>query len=131
MLPEADLAYLQSRWPNHAITQDGSSVLVVLPQFKLPEGFSPQAVDLLLVLPFGFPETQPDMFWVDPRVLLHGQPPQATELQQPFLDRSWQRFSRHLGPGAWKPGVDNLQSWLSMITTLLRREADAGRAAAA
>lgn len=130
MLPAPDLAYLKERWPGHTLAQHGTSVAVVLPEFVLPEGFAPQTVDMLLQLPFGFPETAPDMFWVDPGVTLNGHVPPATEVRETVIGRSWQRFSRHLPPGAWKPGVDNLQSWVSLIQTMLSREACTGRAAA-
>ena len=130
MLPEPDLTYLAARWPGHTITQEGGSVVVILPVYELPVGFDPRRIDLCLMLSFGFPETQPDMFWADPAVTLHGRPPSATEVTQQIVGRIWQRFSRHLAAGAWRPGVDNLQSWISMIGTMLEREASAGRIAA-
>lgn len=130
MLPEADINYLRERWPAHRVEAEGNQVLVVLPDYALPQGFSPQRVDLLVVLPFGFPETQPDMFWVDPEVTVYGQPPATAELRQTFLGRTWQRFSRHLPAGTWRPG-DNLQSWIAQIGTMLAREAAASRPKAA
>lgn len=105
-------------------------MVVVLPGYQLPDGFEPRVIELLLMLPFGFPDTQPDMFWADPHVTLHGAAPQATEMTQPIIGRQWQRFSRHLTPGTWRSGVDDLRSWLSLIATILAREAEQGRAAA-
>ena len=130
MLPEPDISYLAARWPGHTITQEGASVIVVLAGYELPAGFQPRHVDLCLMLPFGFPETQPDMFWANPTVTLHGRPPAATEITQQIIGRTWQRFSRHLPAGAWRPGIDNLQSWVSMIGTMLEREATRERIAA-
>jgi Prokaryotic E2 family E len=130
VLPEPDSTYLAERWPDHTVAIEGSSVVVVLPGYELPVGFEPRRVDLCLILPFGFPETQPDMFWVDPWVTLHGQQPATANQPQQILGRTWQRFSRHLQPGTWRPGVDNLQSWLSAIRTILEREAATGRMAA-
>lgn len=124
------MAFLAERWPGHTITQEGGSVVIVLPGYELPAGFEPRRIDLCLMLPFGFPETQPDMFWADPAVTLHGEPPAATESTQQIVGRSWQRFSRHLPAGAWRPGIDNLKSWLSAIATILEREGAAGQMAA-
>jgi hypothetical protein len=126
VLPEPDQNYLSERWPGHSITTEDNQVVVVLPGFCLPEGFEPRTVEMLLMLPFGFPETPPDMFWVSPRVTLRGAPPQTAELTQQIIGRAWQRFSRHLPAGAWRPG-DNLKSWVTMINTMLQREATTGR----
>lgn len=124
------MTYLAERWPDHKLVQESSSVVVVLPGYELPVGFEPKRVDLCLILAFGFPETQPDMFWVDPWVMLHGQRPATADQPQQIVGRNWQRFSRHLPGGAWRPGIDNLQSWVSAIGTILEREAVAGRMAA-
>ena len=112
------------------MTLDSNQVLVLLPEFGLPNGFSPSVVEMLLPLPFGFPETQPDMFWVPPWVTLHGAIPQNADQTGEFLGRTWQRFSRHLPQGSWRPGIDNLQSWVTAITRMLAREAVCSRLAA-
>jgi hypothetical protein len=124
------MTYLAERWPGHTVAQEGGNVVVVLPDYELPAGFEPRSVDLCVLLPFGFPETQPDMFWADPAVTLHGRAPAATEITQQIIGRTWQRFSRHLPAGAWRPGIDSLQSWITMIGTRLEREAAEGRMAA-
>lgn len=130
MLSKPDTDYLEGRWPGYRVERHGNQVLVALPDYQLPEGFSPQVVDLLVIVPFGFPDTQPDMFWVYPRVTLHGHAPLTSESTGNFFDRTWQRFSRHLGPGAWNPSQDNLQSWIAFIGTMLDREARTGKLAA-
>ncbi len=124
------MTYLAERWPGYTVAQEGGNVVVVLPGYELPAGFEPRPVDLCLLLPFGFPETQPDMFWVDPWVMLHGQRPATADQPQQIVGRTWQRFSRHLPAGAWLPGIDGLQSWITMIGTRLEREAAEGRMAA-
>jgi hypothetical protein len=130
MIAELDLRYLTERWPGHTVHQDGAGVAVILPGYRLPAGFLPQVVELLLRLPFGFPDSQPDMFWVYPHVTVNGRPPDAASLVEQMLGRAWQRFSRHLPPGMWRPGVDNLQSYMALIATMLEREAAGGRVAA-
>lgn len=115
------MAYLAAHWPGHRLEQDGGQVAVVLPGFQLPAAFQPQRVELLLLIPFGYPDTQLDMFWVDPSVTLCGAPPQATGAEV-RLGRPWQRFSRHLPQGAWRPGVDGLRNYLALLHTMLERE---------
>lgn len=117
------MAYLAEQWPGHEVSQDGGEIAVVLPEFNLPDGFEPRVVDLLLRLPFGFPETQPDMFWVDPHVTLHGAQPEACTEVGAYLGRSWMRFSRHLPDGVWRPGIDDLRAYMSLIIKRLADEA--------
>ena len=123
MLPERDTAWLDAQWPEHRVGQDGGQVAVVLPDFGLPQGFNPGVVDVLLLAPFGYPDTPLDMFWVAPAVTLHGAMPQAATRNETHLGQTWQRFSRHLPPGIWRPGADGLQSYVALITTMLTREA--------
>lgn len=130
MLAEPDIAYLAERWPGHELHEDGGGVAVILPGFRLPTGFVPDAVAMLLRLPFGFPDSQPDMFWVFPHVTVAGRTPDAATLVEQLLGRAWQRFSRHLPPGVWRPGIDDLQSYLALISTMLEREARQLRPAA-
>lgn len=116
------MAWLVGHWPDHRLEQDGGHPAVVLPGFRLPAGFEPQVVDLLLLVPFGYPDAPLDMFWVDPFVSLRGAAPQAT-CADVHLGKTWQRFSRHLPRGVWRPGSDGVQSYIALITTMLTREA--------
>ncbi len=129
MLPERDLAFLTEHVPGHRIEADGGLIAVVVPDYLLPAGFLPRTVELLLLIPFGYPDTPLDMFWVAPDVVLHGGPPAAT-CNEVHLGRSWQRFSRHLSQGVWRPGVDGIQSYLALLSTMLSREAKPEAAAA-
>lgn len=123
MLPESDMAYLREAWPGFTVEQDGAGqVAVVLRGYQLPAGFDPRVVDLLLLVPFGYPDAALDMFWLDPLVTLNGAAPAATSPDQ-HLGKSWQRFSRHLPGGVWRPGVDDIRSYLALLATMLAREA--------
>lgn len=129
MLPERDRAYLAASWLGHSLEQDGGQVAVVLPEFILPAGFEPRTVEMLLLIPFGYPDAPLDMFWLAPATTLFGGAPQATN-PEVHLGRSWQRFSRHLPPGVWRGGVDGIQSYLAIVRTMLEREALRGAQAA-
>jgi hypothetical protein len=129
VLPERDTAYLAEHWPDHRLEHTSGQVAVVLHGFQLPASFEPHRIELLLLIPFGYPDTQLDMFWVNPSVTLRGAAPQATGAEA-HLGRQWQRFSRHLPQGAWRPGVDGLQSYLALLQTMLEREADSAARAA-
>jgi len=127
LLPEALLEPLRRSGYEPQVSAEGGMICVLIPGYRLPEGYLPAMTDLLLRLPAGFPEVPPDMFWVDPPVAFArtGAAPAATELRETHLGRVWQRFSRHLAPGSWRPGCDSLQSYLSLLHTDLARDAAA------
>lgn len=101
--------------------QQGGWSFLVVSGYPLPTGFQPGAVDLLIKLPPGFPDAQPDMFWVYPAVkTANGRLPRATCMEH-LLDKQWQRFSWHLGAGAWQPGVSTLRDFMRCISGRLHR----------
>lgn len=111
LLEEAGIA------PNRATMHSEPSgwVFVVISNYNLPEGFAPNQVDLLVKLPPGFPDAAPDMFWVHPEVRgPSGVVPKATSPER-LLGKEWQRFSWHLAPGAWKPGVSEFRDFMRCI----------------
>jgi len=93
---------------------DGWKFLVIA-NYLLPAGFKPNQVDLLVKLPPGFPDAAPDMFWTYPPVKApNGNLPRST-CEERLLGKDWQRFSWHLAPGAWQPGVSGLRDFLRCI----------------
>ena len=128
MLPPIDQDYLQARAPGHAVALDGGMIAIVIPSFPLPTGYTATAADLLLRLSPGYPDVPPDMWWFEPAVRrTDGQTIAATESQEPYLGRIWQRWSRHLNPGQWRSGIDSLESYLALV----RMELDAAARARA
>lgn len=102
---------------------DAGMVCLTITDFPVAVGLTPASCELLVRLPAGFPDTGPDMFWfASPVTRVDGQPIPATDVTETHLGRSWHRWSRHIG-GAWRPGVDDLRSYITYITTCLRRAA--------
>lgn len=125
MLRSADEEFLERLGLEWEVASEGGLTAVVLKRWPLPSGYEPREVDLLVRLPPGFPDAPPDMYWCDPPVRLAGSGayPQAADLFETYLGRSWQRFSRHLPAGAWQPGRDSLESYVALIRTQLARTA--------
>jgi hypothetical protein len=99
---------------------DGWSFLVIS-GYENPGSFQPRVVDLLVKLPPGFPDAQPDMFWVHPAVkTASGALPKATCIER-ILGKDWQRFSWHLSAGAWKPGLSTLRDFMRCIAARFLR----------
>lgn len=94
---------------------------VVLSDFRLPAGYEPSLVRLLIKLPPTFPDAAPDMFWVSPSVRTSGGAlPRATSAER-LLGEDWQRFSWHLAADAWKPGVSTLRDFLRCVAARFQR----------
>lgn len=122
VLLEGDQRFLETNGYRYDVTVEDGMTCLVLHDVPLPRGFDRDATDILMRLPPGFPDAQPDMFWCDPPLrFATGQEVVGSDAREVFLSRDWQRFSRHLAPGAWRPGRDNLQSWLMLILDDLAR----------
>lgn len=124
MLDETDHEWLRKRGFNYEVIDGGGWTNLIIRNYRLPPGFDHEQVDLLIRLASGFPDSPPDMFWVDPWIKLAATQAYAPASAQPeeHLGRTWQRFSRHLGPGAWRPGIDSLESWVLSIRQLLVKD---------
>ena len=122
LLREVDAAFLDARGIDFAAQVENQMVCLVLKQFRLPLGYDPDVVDLLLRLPPQFPEVAPDMFWMEPAVRYSdGRVPVNTN-PEVIIGRNWQRWSRHFSASPWRPGIDDLQSFYRLIKTTLERE---------
>jgi len=117
MLTDEDREYLSGLGYQFEVTEEGRWTNLVLKDYRLPAGFDHATTDLLVRLQAGFPDSPPDMFWVDPEVRLTrtGAHPNAASNFETYIGRRWQRFSRHLAQGAWRPGIDDLSTWLAAI----------------
>lgn len=121
VLREQDKEFLDSTGLTYTVSVDPGFANVVLENLPTPPGLGPDQVDLLLRLPFGFPDAAPDMFWVAPHVTtISGAQVPGTELTEPYVGRTWQRWSRHIAQ-QWRPGIDNLETYLGYVRRCLRQ----------
>jgi len=116
MLPSDDTAFLSDRKITHTLHQEGGMTCVVLLLWPVPPGYNQTETDLLLRLAAGYPDVPPDMWWcAPPLILADGTRPQATEVTEPYLGRTWQRWSRHFQANQWQSHVDGLESYLARV----------------
>ncbi|HLG72218.1 MAG TPA: E2/UBC family protein [Chloroflexota bacterium] len=122
MLLPKDQEFVSRKGFATEVSSENGMVCLVIKDFRLPDGYAPQKTDLLIRIPPGYPDMPPDMFWCDPPVRLSatGGFPQAADLMETYLGRTWQRFSRHLSPAIWRSGVDGLESYFCLISQALR-----------
>lgn len=124
MLDDGDHEWLKARGFDYEVIEESGWTNLIIKGYVLPPGFDHDQVDLLVRLASGFPDSPPDMFWVDPWIKLVRTQAYAptSEQAETHAGRTWQRFSRHLGPGAWRPGIDSLESWMASIRNLLIKD---------
>jgi hypothetical protein len=124
LLPELDRDYLTDKALEVTVARQGSDLYLIIHNFELPAVYNPQIADLLIILPAGYPNANPDMFWTRPDIrLTNGSWPQAADVHEQRGDGSWQRWSRHFPSGQWRPGIDNVRTYLAAIKIELQRGA--------
>lgn len=121
-LPEMDRNYLKEKAYAYEEIVDGAQKGVVFRKWGLPAGkFNESECDLLILLPNGYNDVKPDMFYVTPKLVLNGSNalPKATQATHQFNNVSWQRWSRHFDKSEWRPGVDGLHTYLKRVQEAL------------
>lgn len=124
-LPRRDAAYLADNDIAFEERFVGGHTGVILKSFTLPAGlFDSVAADILILLPPGYADTPPDMFYCNPWLRLAGTRgfPKCTDCAHNFDGVSWQRWSRH--NNSWRPGKDGIWTMIKRVECALR---EAGR----
>lgn len=124
VLPMKCRRYLTERGIAFQEIQDGGNQAVILQGISLPVGrFDVSSVSVLILLPSGYPDSPPDMFYVFPWIRLISRNSYPTAADQPlfFVGQKWQRWSRH--NNIWRPGVDGIWTMLKRVKTALEAAA--------
>jgi hypothetical protein len=123
VLPSRDRAYLEGQgipFTEH----DGPQKAIVFPDHPLPVGrFDAPRASILILLPAGYPDSPPDMFFALPwiRLVPGGRFPRAADQPFVFEGQSWQRWSRH--SQQWRPGIDGIWTMLRRVDVALESAA--------
>lgn len=116
ILPDHELAYLTDKGLTFEEINEGGQPALVLKQYLLPTGkYDQPSADILILLPPGFPDAPPDMFYLFPWVKLTqgNRYPRAADVAHNFRGISWQRWSRH--SQEWRAGRDGLPTFIKRI----------------
>ncbi len=122
-LPEFDQNYLQEKGCNFREELNNGHKGLIISDFVLPvEKYDRDKVDLLILLPKGYPDISPDMFYLFPAVVLMPgkQTAKAANVKFNFESKEWQRWSRHSPGPTWRPGIDGLHTYLKKVETALQ-----------
>jgi hypothetical protein len=120
-LPARDREYFVSKGIEYEEHEECGQKGVILEARPLPTGrFDAEQADILILLPSGYPDAAPDMFYLLPWVKLTngGRYPRAADQPFQFRGQSWQRWSRH--NREWRPGADGIWTMLKRVEFALR-----------
>ena len=119
-LPRLCRRYLTGRGIAFEEIEEGGQKAAVLRNLRLPTGrFNAPTADVLVLLPAGYPDCAPDMFFTDPwlRLASSSQNPAAADVAHEFAGRTWQRWSRH--SDKWRIGRDGIWTVLKRVERAL------------
>lgn len=120
-LPSKDRKYLLERELAFEEVAAGAVNGLVFPDFRLPAGlFDHEASSVLIILPGGYPDLPPDMFFLNPWIRLAATKQYARCADQPhqFNNINWQRWSRH--NNEWRRGKDGIWTMLKRVEHALQ-----------
>lgn len=123
-LPVKDREYLESKGIEYEEHEEGGQKGVILKARPLPAGrFDTEKADILILLPSGYPDAAPDMFYLSPWVKLTsgGRYPRKADNAFEFKGLSWQRWSRH--NREWRPGADGIWTMIKRVDFALQEAA--------
>lgn len=115
-LPPDDLEYLKTKGIVFDQCVDDNKKGIVIRGWLLPEGmYDRERVDLLILIPNGYPDVRPDMFHLMPwvRLVKGNKYPNRADHAVNFGGHSWQRWSRHCDD--WRPGIDGIWTMLKRV----------------
>lgn len=115
-LPSRDRDYLTGKDLTFEEVVDGPQRGVILRNYPMPKGlFDADSADLLILIPSGYPDVPPDMFYTLPWIKLTDKNalPRCADQPHAFAGQSWQRWSRH--NSEWRPGIDGIWSMLKRV----------------
>lgn len=121
-LPEFDRDYLMGKGYQFEEKIDANRNGLILRNWILPEGkFNLQMSDLLILIPNGYPEIRPDMWYFNPALLLAptNRLARQTQVNITFEGKMWQRWSRHYPANDWRSGIDGIHTYLKKVQAAL------------
>jgi hypothetical protein len=122
-LPEIDREFLDSRGKPWETLIEGQSRWVIIDGFALPRGYNHSVVAVALLLQDSYPDVQIDMAYFFPTLARADGKGIRALSDQPLDGKIWQRWSRHrVSEGAWRPGVDNIETHLLYVSAFLTQE---------
>ena len=121
-LPEFDREYLLQNEYIFKEKIEANRNGLIIRDWILPAGkYNLGKSDLLILLPNGYPEVKPDMWYFNPAILLapSNRLAKQTQVNINFDGKPWQRWSRHYPANEWRSGIDGIHTYLKKVQIAL------------
>ena len=120
-LTSDDEGYLKEHFPGQwEMSEEGGKGRVLIRGYRLPAAYEPEAVDVMILIPPGYPAANLDMFYFLPAVSRKDGASIAALSMENHFGQDWQRWSRHY---EWQAGVHCLATHLQYMENTLCTEA--------
>lgn len=122
-LPQAEEEFLNGLGRPWETIRDGGNLWLIIHGWRLPPGYNLELVDLALLIPNNYSDSQIDMVYFNPHLTRNDARVINNLSTQEIGGVMWQRWSRHRTPqNPWRIGVDDIASHLALVDEWLRRE---------
>lgn len=122
-LPEEDEAGLAARGLVWEAAIENKAMLLIFPEYPVPEGYNHRKVTAALRIPPSYPDDQIDMVYFLPALSLVSGKRIGQLSMQPLNGKQYQQWSRHrTRENPWRPGIDNVCTHLLQVDSWLERE---------
>lgn len=119
-LPDEDLEYLDAHFPGQwEKVSEGSKYGIIISDYQLPDLYTPDKSDLMLIIPADYPTGMLDMFYFSPAISRKDGRGINALTDENHFERQWQRWSRHY---TWEPGNHSIVSHISYVYNQLKYE---------
>lgn len=119
---EAEVVLLRNRYGS--LTRGQKDDWILFEAFALPSGWNRSTIEVLVILPPGYPATPPDNFFVRNGLrTADGALPSNYSENQTVLGSAWAQFSFHVqewNPAETNHGGDNLLTFMLGVERRLR-----------
>lgn len=122
-LLEEDQAFLDSLNLEWQSVNIGSSQWIIIKDYKIPEGYNTDTVELGVRITSGYPTAQLDMLYFCPPLHRIDKKPINALSTLDIEGREFQQWSRHrTGINPWRPDIDNLGTHIALADVWLNLE---------
>jgi E2/UBC family protein E/multiubiquitin len=122
-MPAADEEYLYGLGLAWETIRDGQSQWLLIHGWKVPTCYNASSVDLALLIPPNYSDSQIDMVYFKPALARSDGKPINNLSHITIANQTWQQWSRHrTQQNPWRAGIDDVASHLGLVDEWLRRE---------
>ena len=120
-LPQEDTEFLNENGHTWNQEIEGDKRGLIISNYKLPSGYAPREVTMMLLIPSDYPTAKVDMFYFSPGASREDGVTIGALSEEEHFGRRWQRWSRHYD---WHPGEHNLAYHITYVGNQLKSELD-------